>query len=99
MARAIESECARPAMKCRTVPALKAATFLHVVSGRPEGPAGNPPAFFGLMEIKSQIMMPGSISARDISMERLALKLLTALRERQAEGAGVVQMRPTDTAR
>jgi hypothetical protein len=96
LARAIESECARPAMKCRIVPALQATTFLHVSVGRPD--AGNPKLLFGQMGIASQIMIPGSISARDSSMERLAVKLLTALRARQAESAGVVQLAPTDTA-
>ena len=96
LARAIESECARPAMKCRTVPALKATTFLHVFVGRPD--AGNPTVLSGHIEIKSLVMIPGSISARDTSMNRLAAKLLAAVRAQQAERAGVIQA-PTDIAR
>ena len=97
LARAIESECARPAMKCRTVPALEATTFLHVVLGRPD--AGNPTVLFGVMEIKSLVMMPGSVSARDSSLERLAVTLLASLRLRQAERSGVAVLPPMDMAR
>jgi len=89
---ALEKACVLPPMKCRIAPALEATTFLHVfvqeVHVQPAPPTGK--MFTGLMDIKSRVMMPGSVSAQAASIERLALSLLTAVKVRQAERAGVV---------
>lgn len=98
LAEAVRKACDNPSMKCRVAPPLEATTFLHLSAQREE-PAGDNQAFLGLVDIKSRLMMPGSISARDRSIERLAVRLLASVKERQAKGAGVIQLRSPDIAR
>ena len=98
-------------MNCRIADRSKATTFLHVTvqsvwkrslaTGeawsieRPEDPAALQ-VFAGFVDIKSQVMMPGSVDGRDESLERLGARLLTSVRDRLAERTGVVVIGPTD---
>jgi hypothetical protein len=79
-------------MKCRIAPPLEAGTFLHVsvdeVAVLPGPVTGK--LFTGLMDIKSRVMMPGSVSAQATSLDRLAELLLASVKIRQSERAGVV---------
>ena len=60
----------------------------------------DPPAarqlFGGFVYITSQVMLPGSVSARGDSLERLGPGLLALVRDRLAEQMGVLVIGPTD---
>jgi hypothetical protein len=58
----------------------------------PEEPAASLPTVRATIYIQSQVMLPGSISARDTSLERLAVTLLASLWDRQAQRAGVIEL-------
>jgi hypothetical protein len=89
LAAAIEKACAMPFLGCRLAEPLEATTFLHV-EARPERPGS--PVFLGLVIIKSRVMMPGSVSARDRSLEQLALDLLASVKLRQIERNGIIEV-------
>jgi len=50
----------------------------------------------GFVDITSQVMLPGSVSGRDESLERLGATLLAAVKDRLAERTGVLVIGPTD---
>ena len=91
---ALERACALPAMKCRLGTPFEATTFLRAsaqqisVQPPPSWPSGS--LFVGGLDITSQVMMPGSVSAQATSLDRLAELLLASVKMRQLERAGVV---------
>jgi hypothetical protein len=112
LADALRKACAEPSMRCRIADRSKATTFLHVsvqsVWRRPvgtgeewssEGWAGDPAArqvLVGMVGIISQVMIPGSVDARDESVDRLGARLLAAVKGRLDERTGVVVIGRTD---
>jgi hypothetical protein len=111
LADAVRKACAMPSMNCRMGDRSKATTFLHVTvqslwrrslgtgevwsSERSEDPAALQ-VFVGFVDIKSQVMIPGSVDGRDESLERLGTKLLASVKDRLAERTGVFVIGPTD---
>jgi hypothetical protein len=109
LADAVRKACAVPSMKCAVVESSKATTFLHVTvqsvwrrsldkgeawSGeRPEDPAAQQ-VFIGFVDIKSRVMIPGSVDGRDQSLERLGAGLLTSVKDRLADRTGVFVIGP-----
>jgi hypothetical protein len=83
-------------MKCTVSTPLEATTFFRVhaqqvsVQPPPSWPGGK--LFVGSLEITSQVMMPGSVSAQATTLDRLAELLLASVRLRQSERAGVVEV-------
>ena len=95
MAEAIRKACGMPASGCRIAALGEATTFLHL-DAQPEQPGSQ--VLLGRVDIKSQVMAPGSVSARDRSPEQLALRLLTSVKLRQAKRTGVIEV-PSGDAR
>jgi hypothetical protein len=98
---ALERACALPSMKCSLGTPLEATTFLRVsaqeVPVQPPPPGGR--MFTGFVDIKSRVMMPGSVSAQATSLDRLAVLLLTSVKRRHAERAGVIEVPSGGVAR
>jgi hypothetical protein len=111
LADAVGKACAVPSMECRIADRSSATTFLHVTvqslwrrslgtgevwsSERPDDPAARQ-VFAGLVGITSQVMLPGSVSARDASLERLGASLLATVKDRLADRTGVLVINPRD---
>ena len=63
---------------------------------RLEDPPAARQVFVGFVDIKSQFMIPGSMSGRDESPERLGASLLALVKARLAERTGVLVINPED---
>jgi len=111
LADAVRKACSVPSMECKVAAPSDATTFIHVNvqsvwkrslgtgeewSGeRPEDPTARQ-VFIGVMDVKSQVMIPGSVDGRDESLERLGARLLATVKDRLAERTGVRVIDPTD---
>jgi hypothetical protein len=108
LADALRKACTVPSMNCRIAERSEATTFVHLTSGKycryPAGTnvvdhndcTGGRPVFTALAQIVSQVMLPGSVSVQDESLERLGPGLLASLKDRLAERAGVHVIDRTD---